>query len=93
MARAVTRGLPFPCEVMDTTPEELVERLGSIPAYVDLFVREFGQGPAVESFAISLAAYLRTLSSDETPFDLFARGDGSAISQSALRGWRVFCAL
>jgi cytochrome c peroxidase len=29
--------------------------------------------------------------SDQTPFDRFARGDQSAISESALRGWRVFC--
>jgi len=77
--------------VIDMTPDELTERLRSIPEYVESFRREFGELPTAKTFALALAAYQRSLVSDETPFDRFASGDPSAISESARRGWGVFC--
>lgn len=84
------RALQHPA-VIDMTPDELVERLRSIPEYVSLFRQEFGEPPTIGAFAMALAAYQRGFVSDDTPFDRFATGDGSAISQSARRGWDVFC--
>jgi cytochrome c peroxidase len=77
--------------VIDMTPEELTERLRSIPEYIEAFQRGFGEPPAAKTFALALAAYQRSLVSDDTPFDRFARGERSAISESARRGWKVFC--
>lgn len=77
--------------VIDLTAEELTGRLRSIPEYTELFRKEFGESPTAETFALTLAAYQRSLVSDDTPFDRFARGDQTAISESAQRGWRVFC--
>ena len=77
--------------VMDLTPDELSKRLRSIPEYAESFRLEYGEAPTAQSFSQALAAYMRSLLSDDTPFDRFARGDRSAISESALRGWQVFC--
>lgn len=77
--------------VIDLTAEELTERLRSIPEYTESFRQEFAELPTVATFALALAAYQRSIVSDDTPFDRFARGDPSAISESVRRGWRVFC--
>jgi cytochrome c peroxidase len=39
---------------------------------------------------MALAAYQRSLISNNTPFDRFARGETSALSESARRGYEVF---
>jgi len=77
--------------IIDMTAEELTARLRSIPEYVEPFQQQFGEPPTAKAFALALAAYQRSLLSEDTPFDRFARGDSSAISESARRGWRVFC--
>jgi cytochrome c peroxidase len=76
--------------VIDMIPEELSDRLRSIPEYVELFQEEFGHSPTAEAFAGALAAYQRSLISNDTPFDRFVRGDEQAISESARRGYLVF---
>ena len=76
--------------VIDLTPEELANRLRSLPEYVDLFQKEFGGPATAETFALALAAYQRSLISSDTPFDRFARGEERAISESARRGYLVF---
>ena len=77
--------------IIDMTAEELTSRLRSIPDYVELFQQEFGEPPTAKAFAFALATYERSLLSEDTPFDRFARGDASAVSESVRRGWRVFC--
>jgi cytochrome c peroxidase len=42
------------------------------------------------NYGKAIAAYLRKLVSKEAPFDRFVAGDGSAITASAKRGFRVF---
>lgn len=76
--------------VIGMTPDELTERLRSLPEYGDLFEKEFGEPPTARAFALALAAYQRSLISNDTPFDRFARGDKSAISESAHRGYIIF---
>ena len=76
--------------VIDMTPDELTERLCSIPEYMEAFSREFGRAPTAETFAMALAAYQRSLISNNTPFDRFARGETSALSASARRGYEIF---
>jgi cytochrome c peroxidase len=76
--------------VIDMDPDEMTTRLRSIPAYHDLFQREFGHPPTAEAFAKALAAYQRSLLSNNTPFDRFAQGDEQAISRIAHRGYVIF---
>ena len=76
--------------VIDMTADELTERLRSIPEYVDLFEKEFGEPPTAQTFALALAAYQRSLVRHDTPFDRFARGDDNAISETARRGYIIF---
>lgn len=48
-------------------------------------------GPATDKqLAQALAAYMRTIISQTTPWDKFLKGDKSAMSESAQRGWLVF---
>lgn len=77
--------------VIDMTAKELTERLRSIPEYDAAFRSEFGQPPSAAAFVLALTAYERSLVDNDTPFDRFARGDRSAISAAARRGWRIFC--
>jgi cytochrome c peroxidase len=86
----MSRGAVEHPAVIDMTPEELTDRLRSIPEYVDLFQKEFGSPPTAETFALALAAYQRSLVSNDTPFDRFARGDENALSESARRGYFIF---
>lgn len=77
--------------------DALVDRLGAIPEYVDLFTAAFPEvagdpdnitivhvGTAIGSFQ---AAAFR---SDNSPFDRYLRGDRDAMSASAKRGMRLF---
>lgn len=48
-------------------------------------------GPATDKqLSQALAAYMRTIISQTTPFDKYLKGDKSAISEAAQRGWLVF---
>lgn len=48
-------------------------------------------GPATDKqIAQALACYMRTIISQTTPFDKYLKGDKTAISESAARGWLVF---
>lgn len=59
-------------------------------AYKDQFQTVFG-GPATDKqVAQALATFMRTIISKTTPFDAWQKGDGSAVSESAKRGFAAF---
>lgn len=68
----------------------LIKRLHTNQAYRSaakrLFKRDF------DAFVLtrSLAAYQRTLVSNDSPFDAYLAGDRHALSASARRGWKLF---
>jgi cytochrome c peroxidase len=69
----------------------LVERVSAIEEYQQDFARVFPQaGITVETIANAIAAFERTLVSDNSPFDRFISGDRSAISAAQKRGWELF---
>lgn len=81
--------IQHPAEMgMDT--EALVRRLAAIPEYAEAFRQEFGRAPTLADLTKALASYQRTLLSKDTPFDRFARGEESALSESARRGFVLF---
>ena len=69
---------------------EIVATLNATPGYASQFQSVFA-GPATEAnVAQALACYMRTIISDDTPWDRWQKGDQSAVSASAKRGYDVF---
>ena len=79
---------------MNQDPDELVDELLAIPAYVERFRAVFG-GEAEEALTFdsvvqALAAFERTLLSFNSKFDRFAGGDESAMNLQERRGMELF---
>lgn len=66
------------------------ERLKQIPEYVELFKRVYGTAPNYDQALSAIAAYERTIVSDDSPFDKYMRGDESALTEAQLRGKALF---
>jgi cytochrome c peroxidase len=71
-------------------PAKVVAILNAVPGYATQFQAVFG-GPATpDNVAKSLAAYLRTKTSDNAPWDRYERGDARAVSADAIAGQKLF---
>lgn len=71
--------------------DRLTARLRAIPGYVAAFRVAFGSGPITLDFVgKALAAYLRTLNTQDSPWDRYLRGDSDAISAEAKKGFGHF---
>lgn len=71
--------------------KKLMERLKAIPEYQEAARRVFNRDMDVWVLTRSLAAYQRSLVSDNSPFDQYYYGKHeTAISASAKRGWELF---
>ncbi len=69
----------------------LMERLKAVPEYQEAARKIFNRDMDVWVLTRSLAAYQRSLISDNSPFDQFYYGKKNmAISASAKRGWKLF---
>lgn len=75
---------------MDMRLDALVRKLNGIPSYRRQFQAVFS-GPATSSrIAQALAAYERSIVSQDTPFDRYLKGDKQALSAAAERGMQLF---
>lgn len=83
------RGHTYP---EDKAVETVVARLDAIAEYRRLFTTAFGGDRAVTAvnLARALAAFQRTLTAANAPFDRYMRGDRGAMSDAQLRGMRRF---
>lgn len=77
--------------------DALVQRLGNIPEYVELFTDAFPEvandpdNITIVHLGNALGAYqAATFRSDDSPFDRFLRGDKRVMSPNARRGARLF---
>ncbi|MEA2003161.1 MAG: cytochrome c peroxidase [Actinomycetota bacterium] len=68
----------------------VVERMNQVPAYVALFDEVYGAEPSYGRILNSVAAYVNSLNSSESAYDLFAAGDTDAISDGAAAGYDLF---
>ncbi len=87
------KGPPLnPIEMGMPSAEAVVERLNSIPGYVEQFKAVFGGENAVsyDNMAKAIATFERTLITRNSPFDRYIQGDESAISAQAKRGMKAF---
>ena len=66
------------------------ERLRQIPGYVERFSDIWGEAPNQTRIAEAIAAYELSLISDDSPFDVYMRGQTDALSSSAMRGMELF---
>lgn len=77
-----------PIEMGMPAHDPVVERLKTIPGYVDRFKQVFGHDNPVtiDNAAKAIAAFERTLITTNSPFDRHAAGDKKALTAEAKRG-------
>ena len=82
---------------MAQAPAELVAELKAIPDYVERFATVFGGGGigaiTFENVTFAIAAFERTLVSQNSAYDRYARGDRQALSEKERRGLNLFRSL
>ena len=82
---------------MNQNPDELVKELKAIPEYVRLFDKAFGGGGGsavtFNNVTSAVAAFERTVISDNSPFDRYAAGDQTALTAEQRRGLTLFRSL
>ena len=79
------------CSEAEAVPKA-IERIKSVPEYVQKFSSAFpGEAPvSAIHLAQALAAFERTLSTPDTLYDQFMRGDTKAMNDQQVRGMKVF---
>lgn len=75
---------------MNLNLDYLEEKLRVVPEYVDAFREVFGSGITRERVAMSIAAFERTLVSVNAPLDRYLKGEPSALSADAKKGYDIF---
>jgi cytochrome c peroxidase len=79
---------------MNENPDTLVGELKNIPEYAQKFDTAFGgangSGITFENVTKAVAAFERTLTANNAPFDRYAAGDRSALTAAQVRGFDLF---
>jgi cytochrome c peroxidase len=76
---------------MAGSPKKVLETLNNVQFYREEMARVFPHEPlSLETAAKAIAAYERTVVSGEAPFDRWIKGNDTAISDSAKRGFVLF---
>jgi len=79
---------------MNEKPEVLVGELKNIPEYAQKFDAAFGgvsgSGITFENVTKAVAAFERTLTANNAPFDRYTAGDRSALTAAQVRGFDLF---
>jgi len=77
---------------MNADPDATVAELQAIPEYVALFESAYGSAADVtfENIHQALAAFQRSLTANDTPFDRYAAGDFDALTAAQRRGLSLF---
>jgi len=75
---------------MDMPLDVLEKKLNGIADYKQRFEQVYGGSVTADRIAAALAAYQRTIVSNDTPFDRYLRGDRKSLSATAKRGMELF---
>jgi cytochrome c peroxidase len=77
---------------MNLHPDDAVAELEAIPEYVELFAGAFPDNPSVtvENLASALAAFQRTMVSDRSLYDAYARGQTRVFDEGLVKGMFLF---
>lgn len=71
-------------------PNELLARLRSIPGYVEEFKQVFKRDISIDTLARAVASFERSLTTPNSRYDKYMRGDKSALNAQELRGKAAF---
>jgi cytochrome c peroxidase len=75
---------------MGGDPDQVAMKLNEIQGYKDAFQKAMG-GPATgDAIAKALATFMRTIKSEDSPWDRYEQGDKSAVSDDVVKGFDVF---
>lgn len=64
--------------------------LAKIPGYLVQFKTIYSSDPTEENIGKSIAAFIRTIRSGDSPWDKFEAGDKAAVSEDAKKGFELF---
>ncbi|WP_089720572.1 cytochrome-c peroxidase [Candidatus Entotheonella palauensis] len=71
--------------------DRLMVKLSRVPYYRNAFAKVYPEAGLIpETIARAIAAFERTLISDNSPFDRYMKGDPNAMSAAAIRGMKLF---
>jgi cytochrome c peroxidase len=79
-----------PFEMGSASVGDAVSRIADIKDYQTEFLQAFGRAVNEQDMLSAIAAYERTLTSFDSPFDHFIAGEANAINDAAKRGWELF---
>lgn len=71
-------------------PADIVARVRSIPGYAAAFSKTFARDVSLETIAMAIASFERTLLTPNSRFDRYMRGETKALSARELRGKELF---
>ena len=78
-------------EEMDISMDSLVSRLNDVPAYRHLFEKVYpSKGITERTIVSALVTFTYSIVSYDSPFDRYMQGDLTALSNSAVRGMKLF---
>ena len=76
---------------MSFTHNFAVEAVASIPEYVKLFEGVYGSDEVdLDRITDAIAAFEETLTTPNSPFDKWLKGDNAALSEAAVKGYTLF---
>lgn len=75
---------------MGGEPEKAAEALNGIEGYKAAFEKAMGGPARPENIPMALAAFVRTLRSEDSPWDRYEKGDKTAVSDVVRAGFEVF---
>lgn len=75
---------------MAETHEAVVPKISKIPGYQKQFQLIFGGGPSLQHIAEAIAAFERTIVSQNSSFDKYVMGKKDALTENAARGMALF---
>ncbi|QQS48397.1 MAG: right-handed parallel beta-helix repeat-containing protein [Acidobacteriota bacterium] len=82
---------------MNQNPDQLVLELRAIPEYVEMFAKAFGEtgdrAVTFDNVTNAIAAFERTIVSNNSPFDRYAAGETTALTPEQRRGLTLFRSL
>jgi parallel beta-helix repeat protein len=75
---------------MGADVEAMLLELQAIPDYSEKFAAAFNDGITLDNVVAAIAAFQRTLISNNAPFDRYAAGDFNALTPAQRRGFEIF---
>jgi cytochrome c peroxidase len=75
---------------MNSDGRLMVERVKQVPEYIQLFQDAYGSNPSFGGVLGAITAYVQSLNSGLSPYDLFEAGDEDALSADAIAGLALF---